>query len=492
MIERLEQQTKLTSNQWKLIITGNLADLLDFLDFFLIGAVGAYLIKEWQLTYWQGAAIFTASGFGAVPGAFFWGWVADKIGRRKVFISTAINVALATGAMYFTPDANGWIAGWVFLSVMRFFVGVGNAGLYAVDLPLVQEFIPGYKRGWVSALVTTLLPAGVLLGALAGWLLPPYIGWRGVFLVGLAPIVLVLMVRYWVPESPRWLIRMGRHEEARRSLAWALMVDPEDIALPATLPEAEKARWSELFKYPRSVAAGCLTGLTQTGGVGLGLWGTSLLVLVLHVDLGERVGDPRPLLHHRPDRAAGAPRLGYLVLCVGGGVDGARRLSAQCLHRLRVAVLCADSGADVLRQRQLFGRRAVYGRDLADPAARQRHGTGVWGRQQRQDPGTARIGGDPRCQRSDQAGSAESRSARAGLPLFRVVVGPRNHWVLVHRLRDQGPHVRGDGQRARRAGAVAISCQGRGELAAPAKYPAANGRASRPAVLIRNLLDGGT
>ncbi len=283
MIERLEQQTKLTSNQWKLIITGNLADLLDFLDFFLIGAVGAYLIKEWQLTYWQGAAIFTASGFGAVPGAFFWGWVADKIGRRKVFISTAINVALATGAMYFTPDANGWIAGWVFLSVMRFFVGVGNAGLYAVDLPLVQEFIPGYKRGWVSALVTTLLPAGVLLGALAGWLLPPYIGWRGVFLVGLAPIVLVLMVRYWVPESPRWLIRMGRHEEARKSLAWALMVDPEEIALPATLPEAEKARWSELFKYPRSVAAGCLTGLTQTGGVGLGLWGTSLLVLVLQV-----------------------------------------------------------------------------------------------------------------------------------------------------------------------------------------------------------------
>jgi len=244
MIERLEQQTKLTSNQWKLIITGNLADLLDFLDFFLIGAVGAYLIKEWQLTYWQGAAIFTASGFGAVPGAFFWGWVADKIGRRKVFISTAINVALATGAMYFTPDANGWIAGWIFLSVMRFFVGVGNAGLYAVDLPLVQEFIPGYKRGWVSALVTTLLPAGVLLGALAGWLLPPYIGWRGVFLVGLAPIVLVLMVRYWVPESPRWLIRMGRHEEARKSLAWALRIDPQEVELPATLPLLEKAPWT--------------------------------------------------------------------------------------------------------------------------------------------------------------------------------------------------------------------------------------------------------
>src|SRR5437899_4539939 len=203
MIERLEQQTKLTINQWKLIVTGNLADLLDFFDFFLIGYVLAFIAKEWQLTYWQGAMILLASGIGAVPGAFFWGWVADKIGRRKVFIATALNVALATGVMYFTPGPDGWIAGWIFLSVFRLFVGIGNAGLYAVDLPLVQEFIPGSKRGWVSALVTTLLPAGTLLGVLAGWLLPPLIGWRALFLVGLAPVVLVLMVRYWVLDSPR-------------------------------------------------------------------------------------------------------------------------------------------------------------------------------------------------------------------------------------------------------------------------------------------------
>src|SRR5712692_9019218 len=283
MLERLEQQRRLTSNQWKLIITGNLADLLDFFDFFLIGYVLAFITKEWQLTYWQGAVILLSSGIGAVPGAFFWGWVADKIGRRKVFILTALNVALATGIMALTPGPNGWISGWLFLAVFRLFVGVGNAGLYAVDMPLVQEFMPTTKRGWVGALITTLLPAGSMLGGVAGWLLAPIIGWRGLFLLGLVPIVLVLMVRYWVPESPRWLVRMGRHEEARKSLAWALMVDPKEIDLPSSLPEAEKARWSELFKYPRSVIAGCLTGLTQTGGVGLFLWGTSLLVLVLQV-----------------------------------------------------------------------------------------------------------------------------------------------------------------------------------------------------------------
>jgi putative MFS transporter len=199
-----------------------------------------------------------------------------------VFIGSAVTISLATGIMVFTPGPSALIPGWLFLVFFRVFVGIGNAGIFTIDLPLVQEFIPAYKRGWVSALVTTLLPAGgMLAGFVAAWLLP-IIGWRYLFLVGLSPLVLVFMIRYWVPESPRWLIRMGRHEEARKSLAWALMIDPKEIALPATLPANEQTRWLELFKYPRLVAAGCLTGLTQTGGASLGLWGATLLVIVLN------------------------------------------------------------------------------------------------------------------------------------------------------------------------------------------------------------------
>src|SRR5216684_3213273 len=245
MIERLEQQKRLTSNQWKLICTANLADLLDFFDFFLIGYVTAALTKQWSLTYWEGGGILLASGLGAVPGAFFWGWLGDKIGRRSVFIMSAITISLATGVMVFTPGQDGFVTGGLFLMFFRFFVGVGNAGIFTIDLPLVQEFIPAYKRGWVSALVTTLLPGGGLLaGLVSAWLLP-LIGWRYLFLVGLSPLVLVFMIRYWVPESPRWLMRMGRMEEARKSLAWALMIDPKEIALPAPLPEADKTRWVE-------------------------------------------------------------------------------------------------------------------------------------------------------------------------------------------------------------------------------------------------------
>ena len=281
MIERLEQQQKLTTNQWKLICTANLADLLDFFDFFLIGYVTAALTKEWSLTYWQGGAILLASGLGAPPGAFFWGWLGDKIGRRTVFMASAITISLATGIMVFTPGQNGFVPGWLFLMFFRFFVGVGNAGIFTIDLPLVQEFIPAHKRGWVSALVTTLLPAGSMLAGVVAWQLLPIVGWRGLFLVGLVPLVLVFMIRYWVPESPRWLMRMGRIEEARKSLAWALMIDPKEIAFPTAIAPVEQTRWRELFKYPRLVATGCLTGLTQTGGASLGLWGPTLLVLVL-------------------------------------------------------------------------------------------------------------------------------------------------------------------------------------------------------------------
>jgi putative MFS transporter len=211
----------------------------------------------------------------------------DVIGRRKVFILTALNVAFATGIMYFTPGDAGWVPGWIFLSFFRFFVGFGNAGLIAVDIPLVQEFVPTYKRGWVSGLTTVLLPAGNLLGAMSGWLLAPAIGWRGLFLVGLSPALLVLMIRYWIPESPRFLMRMGKFDEARKALAWALKCDPKEIELTTDPVEVERTSWIELFKYPRSMVPACMIALSQTGGVGILMWITALFVMVLKITPAE-------------------------------------------------------------------------------------------------------------------------------------------------------------------------------------------------------------
>ncbi|MDB5400825.1 MAG: transporter [Rhodopila sp.] len=282
MLEQLERQETLTANQWKIFAAATVGDMLDFFDFYLIGFVLAFIVGGWHLTYGQSGAILLSSGIGAPIGSLFWGWMADKIGRRTVMILTVLNFTLATGLMALTPEH-----GWLFLSVCRFFVGMGVTGLYTVDIAIVQEFVPAYKRGWITGLTTTLLPAGTLLGALAGAYLEPSIGWRGLFAVGLLPAGLTLMIRAWVPESPHWLIGKGRLDEARKSLAWALQVDPASIQLPATAAKVENTAWLELFHYPRSMAAACLTGISQTGTVGLSLWMTTLFVLVLKISPGE-------------------------------------------------------------------------------------------------------------------------------------------------------------------------------------------------------------
>jgi MFS transporter, putative metabolite:H+ symporter len=278
MLELLERQTKLTKNQWLIAGAATLGDMLDFFDFLLIGFVLAFIVKDWNLTYGESGAILLASGVSAPFGSLFYGWLADKVGRRTALIASVLNVSIATGAMALTPHG-----AWIYLLICRFIVGFGTTGLYSVDITLMQEFTGSKKRGWITGLTTTMLPAGFLLGALLGAFATPYIGWRGLFAVGLLPALLTLYIRAFVPESPHWLLRRGRLEEARQSLAWALMIDPREVSLPATPPPVERTRWIELFRYPRSIIAGCLTGLTQTGGVALALWQVTLFVMVLKI-----------------------------------------------------------------------------------------------------------------------------------------------------------------------------------------------------------------
>jgi putative MFS transporter len=282
MLQYLERQKSLTTNQWKIFAAATIGDMLDFFDFYLIGFILAFIVRGWNLTYGQSGAILLSSGIAAPLGSLFWGWMADKIGRRKVMILAVLNFSLPTGLMALTPDQ-----GWLFLSACRFLVGMGVTGLYTVDVLIVQEFVPAVKRGRITGLTTALLPAGTLLGALSGAYLEHYIGWRGLFAVGLLPAGLTLLIRAWVPESPHWLIGKGRLDEARRSLAWALQVDPKQIDLPSAVPAVDPVAWIELFKYPRSLAVSCLTGLSQTGTVGLTLWMATLFVLVLKITPAE-------------------------------------------------------------------------------------------------------------------------------------------------------------------------------------------------------------
>ncbi len=108
MFEILDRRTSLTGNQIKILAAAIIGDALEFFDYFLIGFVLAFLIGPWKLTFGQSAIVLMSSGIGAIIGAFVWGWLADRIGRRKVFIGTVLNFSIATGLLYFTPD-NGWI-----------------------------------------------------------------------------------------------------------------------------------------------------------------------------------------------------------------------------------------------------------------------------------------------------------------------------------------------------------------------------------------------
>jgi DNA-binding transcriptional MocR family regulator/MFS family permease len=279
MFHRLDQAHRLTGNQYKIIAAAIIGDMLEFFDYFLIGFVLAFIIKPWNLTFGQSAIILLSSGIGAVLGAAVWGRLADLYGRRKVFIATIVNFSLASGILAFTPEH-----GWIYLSVFRFFVGFGVGGLYCVDLPLVQEFMPARMRGFVGGMVTVFIPLGVMIASSFAAFATGMIGWRGLFLVGLIPALFTLVVRAWVPESPHWLARRGRATEARASLAWALKVPPESLPLPAAETAEPHPAWRELFRYPRSMAVAFLASLgAQTASYGITLWAPTLFMLQIGV-----------------------------------------------------------------------------------------------------------------------------------------------------------------------------------------------------------------
>lgn len=164
-----------------------------------------------------------------------------------------------------------------------------------MDLPLVQEFVPSRYRGRISGIVTSFIPLGILSGSLIAGYLTPLIGWRGLFLVGLFPAALMLLIRVWVPESPHWLIMKGREQEAAAALRWVLgkerdfrpvkvSPDPSPLPEPAGRSDSSNAGFRDLLAYPRSLLVSWSVNLgIQTAAYGLTLWAPSLLALILAV-----------------------------------------------------------------------------------------------------------------------------------------------------------------------------------------------------------------
>ncbi|CFY02858.1 General substrate transporter [Syntrophomonas zehnderi OL-4] len=277
-------ESQLTGNHIRVISAAVLGDMLEFFDLALISFVIAFIAVPWGLTYTASASILLAAGFGSIIGAIMFGNIADRVGRRPIFMFTIIFSGVMTGLMFFTPEGN-----WIYLVVLRFFVGLALGGLYCVDMPLVQEFAPANYRGRVGGIVTAFIPIGTLLASTSAAYLRPFIGWRGLFLVGLIPALLALLIRVWVPESPRWLIRNKKYDEAAAAVDWVTKEhhDFRDVREVGEewiddLPAQPQVKFSELFKYPRSVIISWGTNICQQTGYSLfTMWGPALLAMVI-------------------------------------------------------------------------------------------------------------------------------------------------------------------------------------------------------------------
>jgi MFS family permease len=201
----------------RVVVALGVAWILDGLEVTLVGSLGSVLERPDTLGLdaaqvgWSGS-IYIA---GAVAGALIFGRLADRLGRKRLFLMTLAIYMAATLVTAFST-------GFVFFSICRFATGLGIGGEYAAINSAIDELIPARVRGRVSLAINGSFWVGAALGAalslvlLDARVLGPEYGWRAGFAMGAVLALAILLVRRHVPESPRWLLSHGREAEARR------------------------------------------------------------------------------------------------------------------------------------------------------------------------------------------------------------------------------------------------------------------------------------
>jgi len=249
--------------------------ILDGLEVTIVGSLGAALSSRASLHLSPSEIGLAGSAYvaGAVLGALFFGHLTDRIGRKPLFTVTVGVYLVATMLTGLS---------WNFFSfaLFRFLTGAGIGGEYSAINSAIQEFTPAARRGQVDLVVNGSFWVGAALGALASVVvLDPRlftrdVGWRVAFLIGGALASVIIWLRRFVPESPRWLLTHGRPEEAERIVeAIEAEVTRKSAALPAV---SQKREYSHNFKltlecvartllraYPRRVALGLVLMATQ-------------------------------------------------------------------------------------------------------------------------------------------------------------------------------------------------------------------------------------
>lgn len=278
----------LSGIHWMIWLLTTLGMVLDSMDLYLISFAMPMIAIEWHLSSSTLGTIASGAMFGMMFGAYFWGIMSDRIGRRNSLQWTIGIFAVVTGLC-----GVAWNSASLFLG--RFTVGFGLGGLIPVDYAVQAEFFPAKYRGRMMALSLVVWPFGGFVGALMAYNLTPIWGWRSLFIAGAVPALLVFVVRFMIPESPRYLINKGRDSEATKTVEWmekkSKVVPLEvseivNIAEVAATDEQHKGSVRDLF----SKKYGFRTFLTSTiwfahclPYYGILLWLPTLFVKYYHI-----------------------------------------------------------------------------------------------------------------------------------------------------------------------------------------------------------------
>src|SRR3954468_13548866 len=188
---------------WRIIIALGTVWILDGLEVTIVGSISSRLQEKdtLGLTPFQAIAQGSIYVAGACIGALLFGYLTDRLGRKKLFLWTAGFSLLATVATAFSQ-------GFLMFAICRFFTGMGIGGEYAAINSAIDELIPARVRGWADLAINGSFWVGTAIAAAVSLLLlsdilPKDLGWRLIFGLGAVMALLILWVRRTLPESPR-------------------------------------------------------------------------------------------------------------------------------------------------------------------------------------------------------------------------------------------------------------------------------------------------
>ncbi len=264
---------------WLIVTALGVTWLLDGLEVSIVAALGPVMTHPTTLALTESQVGLAASAYltGSVVGALVFSYLTDRQGRKKWFMITLLLYLTATVFTAFAWDLTS-------LMFFRFLTGAGIGGEYAAINSAIDELIPARRRGHTDLAINGTWWLGSATGALLSVLLlnptivPEWLGWRLCFIFGAVLGIAIVLVRRFVPESPRWLMTHSRIEEAEEVVAHIERQVSRDERLK-TLPEpsgsiavhtrphgttvATVAR--ELFQsYPRRTALGLALMITQS------------------------------------------------------------------------------------------------------------------------------------------------------------------------------------------------------------------------------------